>query len=55
MVMSAVRQWLTGVYTCPLAFALNEVISFVEAESPRKVVYDPKTHFKRVLDTYEKV
>ena len=41
--------------TGPLAFALNDEMSFVDAESHRKDVYDLETHFKRIIDTYEKV
>ena len=42
-------------YDLTLAFALNDEMSFVDAESHRKDVYGLETHFKRIIDTYEKV
>ena len=44
-----------GEISCTLAFALNDEMSFVDAESHRKDVYGLETHFKRIIDTYEKV
>ena len=38
-----------------LALAQNDENRFVVVESPCKDVNDPKTHFKRTIDTFEKV
>ena len=41
--------------TATLAFAQNDKISFVNAESQPKDVYTLETHFERIIDTYETV
>ena len=42
--------------TCrALALTQNDENCFFVVESPCKDVYDLKTHFKRIIDTYEKV